>query len=76
MQPGEVVVLVLSVAAPLGSLLTTWLLTERRRSGLVVGLLNQGVWVALALATGAYGLLVGCAVDAVLYGRGLRRWSR
>lgn len=68
--------LVLSFATGAVSLLALWLIGSRRVAGHWLGLANQLLWLALALETGAYGLLPLCAAYALVYGRNIRNWSR
>lgn len=52
-----------------------WLLGEKRRSGFVVGLCAQPIWLVFDYAVGAYGLMPLGLVLGWLYVRGWRKWA-
>jgi hypothetical protein len=53
-----------------------WLLGRQRRSGFIVGLAAQPLWLAFDYAVGAYGLMPLALVLGWLYVDGWRRWGR
>lgn len=67
--------LVLSLATSAGTVLGMWLVGRKRASGWVVGIANQGLWLALIIVTRAWGLLVLLVVLLWIYGRNLWLWA-
>ena len=68
-------VMILSTWASCQTLVGVYLLTSKNRWGFVVSLLNQPVWVILALMTGAYGTLILSVAMVILAIRGWRKWK-
>lgn len=66
----------ISTVTAIGTATFMWLLGGGHKSGWYVSLANQFVWIALALVTGAYGLLpmnIFLTCNAI---RALRRWGK
>ena len=68
-------VLILSTTTSVVTLMSVWLLGSRHRSGWVLSAANQVQWVALAIMTGAWGLVVLAVVFCVLAIRGWKNWA-
>lgn len=58
------------------TLAAMWLLGNKDRRGWIVGLANQGLWLAFIVMFEAWGLLPLCGALIVMYSRNLYRWSR
>ena len=58
------------------ALTSLWLAGSGRWQGWLVGLLSEGVWVAYALVSGSYGLLLMVPAFTFVYARNLMRWRR
>lgn len=52
-----------------------WLLGSKRRIGWGVSLINQVMWVALGVVTGATGFYASAAIFTFLAIRGWRNWK-
>lgn len=59
-----------------GTCLNIWLLGRKNRSGFLVGLAAQPVWLVFDYAVGAYGLMPLAGVLGWLYISGWRKWGR
>lgn len=53
-----------------------WLVSEKRRSGFLVGLVAQPLWMVFDLYTGAYGLLPLAPIMSLILLRGWWKWSQ
>ena len=53
-----------------------WLMGNKSVWGIVIGLLNQVLWVAYALMLKQYGVLIGVIAYTVIHIRNLVKWSR
>ncbi len=58
------------------SLTSLWLMGNKSVWGIVIGLLNQVLWVAYALMLKQYGLLIGVIAYTVIHIRNLVKWTR
>ena len=58
------------------SLLSLWLMGNKNKLGIVVGLANQLLWVVYALMLKQYGLLVGVCAYTIIHIRNLEKWTR
>lgn len=67
-------ILLLSLVTTGFSLFGLWLQGSKRVEGFYLGIANQFLWFALALATGVYGLLPNCFIYGAVYWRNIRRW--
>lgn len=65
---------ILSLATSAFTLLAMWLIARKDWRGWAVGLGNQLLWLALIVATQAWGLLLLMSALVVLYTRALVRW--
>lgn len=63
-------------ATSFGTVSAMWAVGRHHWWGWLIGLGNQVVWVAFAVAFGAWGLLPLSAVLTVVYIRNLRAWWR
>lgn len=68
--------IVLSTATSVITLIGMQLLARKRWEGWAVGLVNQVTWLALIVATRAWGLLLLTVSLSVTYTQGLIRWRR
>lgn len=51
-----------------------WLAGNKRWEAWALGLANQGLWIAYAVATQQYGFILGAAMYGTVYARNLRKW--
>lgn len=58
------------------SLLSLWLMGNKNKLGIVVGLANQLLWVVYALMLKQYGLLIGVIAYTIIHIRNLAKWSK
>ena len=58
------------------SLLSLWLMGNKNKLGIVVGLANQLLWVVYALMLKQYGLLIGVIAYTIIHIRNLVKWSK
>lgn len=64
----------LSLATSCMTIVAMQLLARKRIEGWFVGLANQALWLALIVATGAWGLLVLTVTLTVTYAHAIHRW--
>ena len=69
-------ILAISLVTSAMTILMMYLLGSKRRIGFAVSLANQPLWLAIALLTGAYGLLPLQVVMTILAIRGWRNWGK
>ena len=65
-----------SVVLSAMSLLSLWLMGNKNKLGIVVGLANQLLWVVYALMLKQYGLLIGVIAYTIIHIRNLAKWSK
>ena len=58
------------------SLLSLWLMGNKNKLGIVVGLANQLLWVVYAVMLKQYGLLIGVIAYTIIHIRNLAKWSK
>ncbi len=58
------------------SLLSLWLMGNKIKLGIVVGLANQLLWVVYAVMLKQYGLLIGVIAYTIIHIRNLAKWSK
>jgi len=58
------------------SLLSLWLMGNKNKLGMVVGLANQLLWVVYAVMLKQYGLLIGVIAYTIIHIRNLAKWSK
>ena len=58
------------------SLLSLWLMGNKNKLGIVVGLANQLLWVVYAVMLKQYGLLIGVIAYTIIHIRNLVKWSK
>ena len=58
------------------SLLSLWLMGNKNKLGIVVGLANQLLWVVYAVMLKQYGLLIGVIAYMIIHIRNLAKWSK
>lgn len=58
------------------SLTSLWLMGNKSIWGIVVGLVNQILWVVYALMLEQYGLLIGVVAYTVIHVRNLLKWTK
>ena len=58
------------------SLLSLWLMGNKNKLGIVVGLANQLLWVVYAVMLKQYGLLIGVIAYTIIPIRNLAKWSK
>lgn len=58
------------------SLLSLWLMGNKNKLGIVVGLANQLLWVVYALMLKQYGLLIGVIAYTIIHIRNFVKWSK
>lgn len=56
--------------------LMLWLMGNKSPWGPRVGLINQGLWIAYAVATEQWGLLPGVLLYTVIHARNVRKWRK
>lgn len=62
--------------APIGTILGIELLRRKMWQGWAVGIVNQGIWTAMAIQNKTYGLLILTCVLTPQYAWGLYQWRR
>lgn len=65
----------LQIATVLLSWWSLWLIGEKKRGGLIIGMLTQGVWMFLFVHAQLYVMCLTPVVYAALYLRGLLKWA-
>ena len=65
----------LSYLLSASSLISLWLMGKKSVWGIIVGLLNQILWVVYALMLKQYGLLIGVVAYTIINIRNLRKWT-
>lgn len=68
-------VLALSLLASFLTLAAMWLAGRKDRRAWMVGLVGQANWVAFAIATKGYGLILDVPFVTVIYINNLRQWK-
>lgn len=58
------------------SLTSLWLMGNKNKLGIVVGLTGQILWLAYALMLKQYGLIIGVAAYTIIHIRNLLKWIR
>ena len=58
------------------SLISLWLMGNKSKWGIIVGLFNQALWVVYALMLKQYGLLIGVIAYTIIHIRNLEKWTR
>lgn len=58
------------------TMLAMWMIGNKSWKGWVVGLVNQGLWIAFAIIFEAYGLIPLSVVLTVIYIRNLMKWRQ
>lgn len=66
----------IALATSVLTLVGMWLAGSKRWEGWLVGLCNQGLWLAFIVAFSAWGLLPLSVALTVVYSRNLLRWRR
>jgi nicotinamide riboside transporter PnuC len=64
-----------SIALTAMSFTSQWLVVEKRRAGFAVGVVQQVLWVAYAVATAQFAFIGSALLFAFLSVRGWRRWG-
>lgn len=57
------------------SLTSLWLMGNKNIWGIVVGLINQILWITYALMLKQYGLLIGVFAYTIIHIRNLVKWK-
>lgn len=58
------------------SLTSLWLMGNKNKLGIVVGLAGQILWLAYALMLKQYGLIIGVVAYTIIHVRNLLKWIR
>lgn len=58
------------------TLTTMYLAGEKKRSGWLLGVLNQGLWLFWIIITGTYGLLLLTIALTIIYSRNYILWKQ
>lgn len=58
------------------SLTSLWLMGNKNKLGIVVGLVGQILWLAYALMLKQYGLIIGVVAYTIIHVRNLIKWAR
>lgn len=58
------------------SLTSLWLMGNKNKLGIIVGLVGQILWLAYALMLKQYGLIIGVVAYTIIHVRNLLKWIR
>lgn len=58
------------------SLTSLWLMGNKNKLGIVVGLVGQILWLTYALMLKQYGLIIGVVAYTIIHIRNLLKWIR
>lgn len=58
------------------SLTSLWLMGNKNKLGIIVGLAGQILWLAYALMLKQYGLIIGVVAYTIIHIRNLVKWIR
>jgi nicotinamide riboside transporter PnuC len=58
------------------SLTSLWLMGNKSVWGIVIGLVNQILWIVYALMLKQYGLLIGVFAYTIIHIRNLKKWTK
>ena len=58
------------------SLTSLWFMGNKNILGIIIGLVNQVLWVVYALMLKQYGLLIGVIAYTVIHIRNLIKWAK
>lgn len=58
------------------SLTSLWLMGNKNKLGIIVGLAGQILWLAYALMLKQYGLIIGVVAYTIIHVRNLLKWIR
>lgn len=58
------------------SLTSLWLMGNKNKLGIVVGLVGQILWLTYALMLKQYGLIIGVVAYTIIHVRNLIKWAR
>ena len=75
MTPAAIIT-ILEWTCSLSTILTFWLMGNRRLLGPIVGLASQFVWLGYVLAANAWGLLPAVGLIALVHVRNIIKWRQ